>query len=140
MKIKKYTQESLIFNVFEAKKNLEKKLNLDFDSLGINYIQFLILTSIYLEGKKQLSPKDISEVLQVSKSQLSQNISLLDASFLLKRSLDVKDARKVTLILTTTGKDLTRKAMKAHQKREKELEDGISLSQNHKLLKFLTEM
>jgi DNA-binding MarR family transcriptional regulator len=137
MKIKKYTQESLIFNIFEARKELEKKLARDFQPFNINYIQFLILSSIYLEDKKSLSPKEVSTALQISKSQLSQYISYLENLGLMKRSLDAKDARKVAIILTAVGKDLTRKAMKSLQKREKNVESLLNKSDLSKVLNFL---
>ncbi|TGE32169.1 MarR family winged helix-turn-helix transcriptional regulator [Desulfosporosinus sp. Sb-LF] len=78
-------------------------------SLGLTLQQMGILNTIY--SSPEITLKDITEKLQLSKSTVSVNVDGLVNSGLVERKTSEVDRREIQLTLTTTGKELSRRSV-----------------------------
>lgn len=105
MKLKRFRDRSLIMGTFLAAQSLQswmkEELSAD-DSLG--FLGALILLAIHFEdGKESVGPSRLSKTLGSSRSRVSQELSRLAKSGLVRRTISYGDARAVTVALTAAG-------------------------------------
>ncbi|MEE2745100.1 MAG: MarR family transcriptional regulator, partial [Bdellovibrionota bacterium] len=99
MEIDQYLRQSPIYLFNEIHQILFRDIKLILKEKGVNFLQALIVITLFLERRKRkdlrkkISPGDIFKSLKVSKGAMSQNLSFLEEKGLLKRMLDEEDAR-----------------------------------------------
>jgi DNA-binding MarR family transcriptional regulator len=104
MKISSYTEKSPIFQMYRLHNVVQAYFSECLKSYKINFIQSLILLTIYFEGKNKITPMSLVRELGLSKSSVSQALSQLESRGWIKRRMDKEDARSLSLVLTAEGK------------------------------------
>lgn len=122
MKISSYTEKSSIFQMYRLNNTVQANFATELKKYEINFIQSLILLTIYFEGKNKVTPMSIVRELGLSKSSVSQSLSELEGRGKIKRRMDEKDARSLCLVLTTDGKSDASKIIGIYENLEKKLE------------------
>lgn len=122
MKISAYTEKSSIFQMYRLNNTVQATFASELKKYEINFIQSLILLTIYFEGKNKVTPMSIVRELGLSKSSVSQSLSELEGRGKIKRRMDEKDARSLCLVLTVDGKSDASKIIGIYENLEKKLE------------------
>jgi DNA-binding MarR family transcriptional regulator len=122
MKISSYTEKSSIFQMYRLNNTVQANFASELKKYEINFMQSLILLTIYFEGKNKVTPMSIVRELGLSKSSVSQSLSELESRGKIKRRMDEKDARSLCLILTADGKSDASKIIGIYENLEKKLE------------------
>ena len=89
---------ALIPNLFSSFSELNK------DSTGLTHTQNHVIEFLYMQ-QRALNIKDISIGLNITKQQLTNIISDLEAEGYLVKEPDIKDKRAVLVSLTSKGKE-----------------------------------
>jgi len=89
-------------------KTLTKFTKQNAASLGLTLQQMGILNTIY--SSPEITLKEITEKLQLSKSSVSINVDDLVHLSLVERKTSEEDRREIHLKLTSTGQELSRKS------------------------------
>ncbi len=122
MKISSYTERSTIFQMYRLNNTVQATFSAELRKYGVNFIQSLVLLTIYFEGKNKVTPMSIVRELGLSKSSVSQSLSELEGRGKIKRRMDEKDARSLCLVLTAEGKSDASKIIGIYENLEKKLE------------------
>lgn len=89
-------------------KTLVKFTQQNASSLGLTVQQMGILNTIY--SSPNITLKEITEKLQLSKSTVSINVDDLVNAQLIERKTSEEDRREINLKITTAGKELAKKS------------------------------
>lgn len=106
MKIKTYLDQSPLFFFYQAHLFFVGYLEPFFKKRELSLLQGLILTACFFE-ERVVRPSQLSQVFQVSKSNLSHALRDLEKRGYVSRSLSVEDARGYDFQLTSLGKKKT---------------------------------
>lgn len=90
-------------------KTLSKFTQQNADSLGLTLQQLGILNTIY--SSPLITLKDLTEKLFIPKSTASVSVDELVGLDLVKRNISREDRRKINLILTDKGKEISKKSI-----------------------------
>lgn len=142
MKISSYTENSPIFQMYRLNNSVQSYYTQRLKAHDVNFIQSLILLTIYFEGKKKVSPMFIVRGLGLSKSNVSQALSQLESQKKIKRRMDEEDARSLWLTLTAEGKSEAAKIISIFEASEKKFEKLGKAKFNDFMdaLKFMSEI
>ena len=96
--------------IMELVKDIKKQVNMFFNRFyepyGLTSVQALVLIELYKNGDKTI--KELSETLDMGKSNLSPLCKRLEAGGFLRRERDEKDQRVVHISLTQYGRETLR--------------------------------
>ncbi len=108
--------------MYRLNNTVQSNFSSELKKYEINFIQSLILLTIYFEGKTKVTPMSIVRELGLSKSSVSQGLSELEGRGKIKRRMDETDARSLCLVLTADGKSDATKIIGIFENLEKKLE------------------
>lgn len=108
--------------MYRLNNTVQATFSAELRKYGVNFIQSLVLLTIYFEGKNKVTPMSIVRELGLSKSSVSQSLSELEGRGKIKRRMDEKDARSLCLVLTAEGKSDASKIIGIYENLEKKLE------------------
>ena len=104
MKIDSFLNEGLLFLVYQAHYFLGLRFKQELEGEGFSFLSAVILSALYFEKDRAITPDDLLRSLKTSKANLSHAISNLESLELVKRIMNEEDARSFSLILTAKGK------------------------------------
>ncbi|MFZ8933042.1 MAG: MarR family winged helix-turn-helix transcriptional regulator [Bacteriovoracaceae bacterium] len=136
MKIQSYLVESPLFQLIGLQKKLDQKVLTLLKSPGVTFKEGLVLLTLLFENKS-ISPGQLIEALEFSKSQTSQILSKLESSKLIKRNLAQEDARKITLDLTTLGARKANELIQTFENLDHMIEDKLGDKDLRALIKSI---
>lgn len=122
MKISSYTEQSPIFQMYRLNNIVQMYFARHLKKFNVNFIQSLVLLTIYFEGKSKLTPMSLVRGLGLSKSSVSQALSELEDRGWIKRKMDEEDARSISLIITPDGKSHATKIIAVFDDMEKRID------------------
>jgi DNA-binding MarR family transcriptional regulator len=143
MEIDQYLRQSPIYLFNEIHQILFRDVKLLLKEKGVNFLQALIIVTLFLERRKKkdfrkkISPGDIFKALKVSKGGMSQNLSFLEEKGWLKRVLDQEDARSFSLELTELGELRALELMQIMELKEKNIETKMGKTHLDELVEIL---
>ena len=111
MEINNYANKSILLSINSSYETVIRNLNYELKEYGCNYIQSLILISIFFEKEKYITPSKTAKVLKTSKSNISHALSSLEKSKYIKRNLSKNDSRSYTIELSSKGEKIVSKLM-----------------------------
>ena len=90
-----------------------------FRELGLDFASFDVLATLRRSGDPyELTPGALARSMMVTPGAVAQRLARLEEQDLITRSHDDPDRRKVTVSLTTRGRDLIDRAVLAHLENE----------------------
>lgn len=122
MKISSYTEKSSIFQMYRLNNTVQANFVAELKNYDVNFLQSLVLLTVYFEGKNRVTPMSIVRELGLSKSSVSQCLSELESRGKIKRRMDEKDARSLYLVLTAEGRSDSTKIIGIYENLEKKME------------------
>jgi DNA-binding MarR family transcriptional regulator len=140
MKIKSFTQQSPLFTVYSCHNAIQAFYAKSLKSYNVNFVQAMILLTIYFEGNSKITPSLLVNNLGISKSSVSQALSILEEDGWLKRKIDQNDARSLSLILTNEGHSRASDLISVFHGIEKTFEKKLGKSQIKNLCDSLNEI
>jgi len=139
VKIKKYLKDSPIISIFDLHQSLLQTSTPLLKKEGLSFMQSLVLITILLEGKSDITPSHLCQALTFSKAGLSHILSHLESKGLLKRTVKEDDARSLILHLTQSGIRKANKLVKILDIFEKEIEEDLGAQRLSLLLSGLED-
>ncbi len=104
MKIDAFIQKSPVAGIMATQLKLSSFLEKKFGALGLNYLEALVLASLFFEDKsKAVGPSQIARSLLYPLPRVSAAISSLHEKGFLNRELQQNDSRRTVLVLTASG-------------------------------------
>lgn len=104
MKIKKYLEQSPLFAINAATESLISPLNAQLRKEGLNLLQGLVLTALFFEDRRDVTPSQLADLFQTSRGNMSHIISHLEDKGWVKRGMSDRDARRFHLELKAEGR------------------------------------
>lgn len=121
MKIKKFIAESPIFALYRGHSLFVAPFQIRLAQEGVHFLQGLILTALFFE-EREVRPREMAKVFQVSKSNLSHALRSLEKKGWLKRAILAEDARGYLFSLTSSGRKKALTLIKTFDEAEDKLE------------------
>jgi len=137
MEIDIFAQKSLLLAINSSYERVIRKINSDLKEYGCNFLQSLILISIFMEKNKPVIPSNIAKTFKTSKSNVSHAISTLEKNKFVKRKTSEIDSRIWEIYLTTKGEKIINKLMQKIDQYENSFEDAIGKKHAPELIKNL---
>lgn len=122
MKIKKYLEQSPIFALNAAYERVIPKVNKQLKEEGLNLIQGLVLTALFFEQRKDVSPSQLADLFQTSRGNMSHILSHLEAEGWVRRQVHSKDARQFHIELKADGRKKALHLIKFYDKLQAQFE------------------
>ena len=104
MRIESFLNQSPVFQVSRIARRVETSLNLVLRDEGVTFFEALVLAAIFFEKKGAIKPSALAETFQTTRGNVSHCISSLEAKGLVRRRIDLEDARALRLVLQPTGR------------------------------------
>ncbi len=104
MRIESFLRQSPIFQASRVARRMEASLNLVLRDEGLTFFESLMLAAIFFEKKDGVKPSYLAETFQTTRGNVSHCISSLEAKGLVRRRMDVEDARALRLVLLPAGR------------------------------------
>jgi DNA-binding MarR family transcriptional regulator len=134
MKIEKFLRESPLFAITKAARVLEANLNRALRDEQVSFLQGLVLAAIFFEDAASATPSQLAESFSISRSNVSHCLSLLEALGLVKRQVDLEDARVLRISIRPDGKRRALRLIRAFDALQNRLEQEIGTSQLQRTL------
>lgn len=112
MKIKNYVQNSLLLAIGTSYDTVWRDLNYKLRAESCNFLQAVILISIFFEDSGAVTPSALAEIFHTTRGNVSHCISHLEKQGWIKRQLDDNDARSYRLVLKAEGKKTATRLIK----------------------------
>lgn len=116
--------------------NIAKLMNQSLLPLGVTHTQMMVIFNLDHHGRMNIS--ELSERMEMPKSNISAICSRLEESGLVTRIRDQADARIVYIELTPNAKDLTRRAKTIVDREHDRLAERLSEQERNKVLEGLS--
>ena len=104
MRIESFLSQSPVFQASRIARRMEASLNLVLRDEGVTFFEALVLAAIFFEKKGAIKPSALAETFQTTRGNVSHCISSLEAKGLVRRRIDLEDARAFRLVLQPTGR------------------------------------
>lgn len=108
------------------------------EQLKITVSEFRCLRAF--RGEKHLPVKTLVERVKLSGSRLTRILNDLEENGFISRSIDVKDRRGITVVLSKKGLDLTKKLEERYLEIHEEILHGIPVEMHEPLISGLNNM
>ena len=96
------------YNIIEIARKVNVLMNKKLEFLDITFPQYRIISRLWLKG--ELTQKELHEYLSITPATLTPMIKLLEKKNLIKRKVDMEDARSKKITLTDRGIEVREKA------------------------------
>lgn len=104
MRIEAFLRQSPIFQVGRIARRTEASLNAILRDEDLTFFEALMLAAIFFEEKGGIKPSDLAETFQTTRGNVSHCVSSLEAKGMVRRRIDLEDARSFRLLLQPVGK------------------------------------
>lgn len=102
---------------------------------GIGVVEWRMLSMLAVES--DITANRICQAIGLDKSAVSRSLQTLEAAGQVRSQVDPKDARRYTVSLTASGKDLHDRVLKVALERERRLLSGLSAAEVDTLVELL---
>lgn len=106
-------ENQLCFPLYAAAKEIVKKYRPYLDKLGLTYTQYITLMVMW--EKKQISARDLGNILYLDSGTLTPVLKSLESKELLKRERSADDERLLIVSVTKKGEALKAQATEIPQ-------------------------
>ena len=103
MRIESFLHQSPVFQTGRIARRIESSLNAVLRQEGLTFSESLMLAAIFLE-KERVRPSTLAAAFETTRGNVSHTISSLEAKRLVRRRIDLEDARGFLLELEPAGK------------------------------------
>jgi DNA-binding MarR family transcriptional regulator len=135
MRIKKFLEESPLFNLSAAHEEILGGFQRRLGQEGVHFLQALVLTGLFFEGKPA-RPTELARCFCVAKSNMSHALRGLERRGWVQRSTAPGDARAYFFSLTREGKRKVPKLIQLFDRTEEQIE---SLLPGKKMIQLLKD-
>jgi len=111
MKIEKFLDASVVFNLFIAHDEVIGDIQSRLASDGLHLLEALIITGLFFE-ERQMRPSELATTFRASRSNMSHALRGLEKKGLIERKTSTEDARAYFFNLTKDGKKQAAKLIK----------------------------
>lgn len=131
MRIKKYLNHSPLFAINASYEALLPKIHRQLKEDKLNFLQGLVLTALFFEERKDVSPSELAEVFQTSRGNMSHILSHLESLGYVRRGLDDKDARRFRIELRPEGRKKAMSLIRFFDRQQEKFEKhfGVGVTQ-----------
>ena len=141
MKIQKYLEQSPVFSLNAAYEAVVPSLNRKLKSEDLNLLQGLVLTALFFEDRKDITPSQLAELFQTSRANMSHILSHLEYKGWVRRVVREKDARQFHIELRPDGRKKATSLIRFYDRLQSSFEKELGTSGCQRLvdgLKALT--
>ena len=104
MRIEAFLRQSPVFQASRIARRMEASLNAILREEELTFFEALMLAAIFFEKKGGIKPSELAETFQTTRGNVSHCVSSLEAKGLVRRRIDLDDARSFRLVLQPVGK------------------------------------
>lgn len=121
MRIRKFLDESPLFNLVLAYNEIIGDFQKRLSAEGVHFLEALILTGLFFE-ERPARPTELAKTFHVSKSNLSHSLRSLEKKRWIERTSLDEDARAYLISLSRDGRKKAPKLIKLFDATENRLE------------------
>jgi DNA-binding MarR family transcriptional regulator len=140
MKIKKYLEQSPVFAINATYEALIPHLNKQLRSEGLNLLQGLVLTALFFEESKTVTPSRLAELFQTSRGNMSHILSHLESKGWVRRIVHDKDARQFHMELRADGRKKALSLIRFYDRLQGLFERELGVLACHKIVDGLNSI
>lgn len=131
---------SIIARIVRMNYFVARRVEANLERYKLSLGEFEVLAALVREKSGQLTPGALQELILISSGGLSSRINRLEEKEHIVRLTDPADKRGVIVRLTPQGKALIEEVIPTHLAIEKELVQGMSQSDQKKLIVLLRKL
>lgn len=128
MRINKYLEQSPVFAINLAYEAILTDLNRSLKEEGLNVMQALLLTALFFEEDRAVTPSMLAKAFHTSRGNISHSISHLEAKAWVRRKVDIDDARSFHIELRPEGRKKALALIKFFDKLQNHFESKMAAS------------
>lgn len=128
MKIRKYLECSPVFALNSAYEAVVPDFNKRLKQEGVNFLQGLVLTALFFEGEKAVTPSQLASLFRTTRGNISHIISHLEYKGWVKRALDSEDARRFQIFLKAEGRKKALSLIKIYDRLQTSFEKELGVA------------
>ncbi len=140
MRIDAFLQQSPMFAVSRAARQLEALAGRALAADHLSFIEGLTLAALFFESPRPVKPSHLAETFATTRGNVSHCISSLEARGLLLRRIDPEDARAYQLALRPQGRRVALRVIAELDKLQKAFENEVGKTGLGGMLKALREL
>lgn len=133
MKIAKYLEQSPVFALSAAYEQVVPTLNKRLRKEEVNLLQGLVLTALFFEDKKDITPSALADLFKTTRGNMSHILSHLEYKGWVRRVLDPKDARRYCIELKADGRKKALVLIKIYDQVQSLFEEELGSPQCQKM-------
>jgi DNA-binding MarR family transcriptional regulator len=104
VRIHAFLSQSPVVQTIRMARRMESAVNQLLRGQGVTLFESLVLSAILFEKAGEIQPSRLAETFQTTRGNISHCISSLEAKGLVRRKMDVEDARALRLVLLPAGR------------------------------------
>jgi DNA-binding MarR family transcriptional regulator len=140
MKIKKYLEQSPVFAINATYESMIPQINRQLRAEGLNLLQGLVLTALFFEESKAVTPSRLAMLFQTSRGNMSHILSHLESKGWVKRVVHDKDARQFHLELKADGRKKALSLIRFYDRLQGLFEKELGIQTCHKIVDGLNSL
>lgn len=140
MKIQKYLEQSPVFSLNAAYEAVIPHLNQRLKKEDLNLLQGLVLTALFFEGRKDITPSQLAKLFETSRANMSHILSHLEYKGWIKRVVREKDARQFHIELKSDGRKKALSLIQFYDRLQGIFEKEMGVSSCQRLVNSLKTM
>ena len=140
MRIDAFLHESPMFAVNQAARRFESLANQAFAADGLNFLEGLVLASMFFESPQPVKPSRLAETFGTTRGNMSHCIFSMESKGLLHRRIDPEDARAYQLTLKPQGKRCAVRVIGVFDRLQKGFEREIGKTALTEMLQALRKL
>jgi DNA-binding MarR family transcriptional regulator len=134
VRIEAFLSQSPIVQITRAARRVEASLDLILREEGVTFFEALVLAAIFFEKKGGIRPSQLAETFQTSRGNVSHCISSLETKGLVKRRLDLADARALRLLLEPAGRKRAVRVVGVLDRMQRHFEQSVGVGKLESML------
>ena len=107
-------KNQLCFPLYACSKEVIKKYTPLLDEIGITYTQYIVMMVLWEHNT--IDQKSLGDKLYLDSGTLTPLLKKMEVQGLLKRKRELKDERRINVVITEKGEQLKEKAVKIPEK------------------------
>jgi DNA-binding MarR family transcriptional regulator len=125
MRIEAFLEQSPLFEVSRAARNVERHIGRIFQAEGLHLLEALVLVAAFFETPEPVRPSRLAETLHTTRGNVSHCVAALEAKGFILRRIDPEDARSFHLVVRPQGKKCAMQVIRTFDRMQRDFEKRI---------------
>ena len=140
MRIEAFLEQSPLFELSRAARNVERHIGRIFQAEGLHLLEALVLVAAFFEAPEPVRPSRLAETLHTTRGNVSHCVAALEAKGFILRRIDPEDARSFHLVVRPQGKKCAMQVIRTFDRMQRDFEKRIGSAELREALDVVSRI